>query len=152
VKITSGTADVTDRFSPGSYITLTDSEALNRPPFDVLPSGRVLSLVDPALSVGQIDDSRKLAQIIIRNGLVMNEAEGEHANLLDMLTLVIAASLPPALSDATPLVTATQEAWRATSTPTAFASATAAHQFVRYKKGIAQAAADAAAPLNLAGV
>jgi hypothetical protein len=152
VKITSGTTDVTDRFSPGSYITLTDSEALNRPPFDVLASGRVLSLADPGLSQGLIDDPRKLAQIIIRNGVVINEVEGERANLVDVMVLVIAAGLPPALSDATPIITATQEEWRATSTPTAFASATAAHQFVRYNKGIAQASADAAAPLNLAGV
>ena len=152
VQITSGTTDVTDRFSPGSYITLTDSEALNRPPFDVLASGRVLSLADPALSEGEINDSRKVAQIIIRNGVMINEVEGERANLVDMVALVIAAGLPPALSDATPLVTATQEEWSATSTPTAFASATAAHQFVRYNKGIAQPSADAAAPLNLAGV
>ena len=69
-----------------------------------------------------------------------------------MVTLVTAAGKPPALSDAKPLMTATQEDWTATSAPDAVPSATAAHQFVRYNAGIAQASADAAAPLNLAGV
>jgi hypothetical protein len=152
VTITNGTADVTDRFSPGSYITLTDSEALNRPPFDVLASGRVLSLVDPELSEGKIDDPRAVWQIIIRDGKPPAEAGGKYASLVDVMGLVIAASLPPALSDAKPLVTAGQEEWHVTSTPTVFASATAAHQFARYGTGIAQAAADAAAPLSLVGV
>ena len=65
MKVTDGTADVTERFSPGSYVTLTDAEALNRPPFDVLACGRVLSLADPALSEGQIDDARQVKQIVI---------------------------------------------------------------------------------------
>ena len=60
VKITGGTTDVTDRFSPGSYVTLTDAEALNRPPFDILACGRVLSLADPLLSEGKIDDPRQV--------------------------------------------------------------------------------------------
>ena len=68
--MTSGSADVTERFSPGTYITLTDSEALNRPPFDVLPSGRVLSLADPALSESAIPDTREVLQIVISNGVV----------------------------------------------------------------------------------
>ena len=152
VTITNGTADVTDRFSPGSYITLTDSEALNRPPFDVLASGRVLSLVDPELSEGKIDDPRAVRQIIIRDGGVVGEDDGLWASLVDVVALVIAARRAPALSDTKPLITATQEEWHATSTPTVFASATAAHQFVRYGTGVAQAAADAAAPLSMVGV
>lgn len=151
VKVTSGTADVTDRFSPGSYITLTDSEALNRPPFDVLASGRVLSFADPPLSEGKIDDPRQVKQIVISNGNKL-DVRGISLNLVDVVALVSAAGKPPALSDATPLITATQEVWRASSSMTEFASATAAHQFVRYNNGIAQAAADAAAPLSLAGV
>jgi hypothetical protein len=152
VKITTGTSDVTDRFSPGSYITLTDAEALNRQPFDVLVSGRVLSLADPALQEGAFEDKRKVNQIVIRNREEQSRTECPRANLADAVTLVIAAGLPPALSNATPLIAATQEVWRATSTASAFASGTAAHEFVRYNKGIAQASADAKAPLNLVGV
>jgi hypothetical protein len=152
VKITSGTTDVTDRFSPGSYITLTDSEAMNRPPFDVLASGRVLSLTDPPLSVDKIDDPRQVVQIVISNGTILDPVNGKGLNLADAVALVFAAGKAAALSDASPLVTAKQEEWRATSTPVAFESATAAHQHVRYNKGIAQPAADAASPLNLVGV
>jgi hypothetical protein len=153
VKISAGTIDVTDRFSPGSYVTLTDAESLNRPPFDIVACGRVLSLADPLLSEGKIDDTRRVAQIVIVGQEVKRkDADAAWADLGAATMLVTAARKPPALSDATPIITATQEVWRATSTPAAFASATAAHQFVRYNKGIAQAAADAAAPLNMAGV
>ena len=151
VKVTNGTGDVTERFSPGSYISLTDSEALNRPPFDVLPSGRVLSLTDPALSESKIPDAREVRQIVILGGVVY-DGVARSVDLVAMVTMVTAARQPPALSNGTPLITATQEVWTATTTGDAFSSATAAHQYVRYHAGIAQASADAAAPLNLAGV
>ena len=73
-------------------------------------------------------------------------------DLVAMVALVTAAGKPAALSNTTPLVTATQEAWTATSTPDTFSSPTAAHQFVRYHTGVAQASADTSAPLNMAGV
>lgn len=153
VKVTNGTQDVMDRFSPGSYITLTSSEALNRPPFDLLASGCVLSVVDPQLSEAKIPDSREVRQIVIKDGVFTDDNEnGTSGSLLHAVLLIGAAYKPPALSNATPLITAKQELWTATSTPDTFASATAAHQFVRYYSGIAQASADAAAPLNLAGV
>ena len=152
VKVTGGSADVTERFSPGTYITLSDAEALNRPPFDVLPSGRVLSLADPALSESAIPDARTVRQMTISNGVVSEGEKGRSVDLVAMVALVTAAGKPPALSNAAPLVTATQEVWTATSTASTFSSATAAHQFVRYNAGVAQASADAAAPLNMAGV
>jgi hypothetical protein len=153
VKVTNGTQDVMDRFSPGSYITLSSSEALNRPPFDLLVSGRVLSVVDPLLAESKIDDSREVRQIVISNGTVTIDGnDGKSASLLATVKLIDAARKPPALSDATPLITAKQEVWAVTSAADTFTSATAAHQFVRYHSGVAQASADAAAPLNLAGV
>jgi hypothetical protein len=153
VKVTSGNSDVTERFSPGTYINLSQAEALNRPPFDLLAAGRVLSLADPALSESMILDSREVSQIVIKDHVVVDDFDdGKSSNLLAMVELVSGARKPPALSDVTPLVTATQETWQATSAPGTFSSATAAHQFVRYHAGIAQASADAAAPLNLAGV
>jgi Family of unknown function (DUF6603) len=153
VKITNGTQDVLDRFSPGSYITLSSAEALNRPPFDLLASGCVLSVADGKLSESEIPDKRQVRQIVIIGGKVIDDKEGgTSGSLLAAVLLIDAAYKPPALSNATPLITAKQELWTATSTPDKFASATAAHQFVRYHSGIAQASADAAAPLNLAGV
>ncbi len=152
VKITNGSVDVTERFAPGTYISLSGSEALNRPPFDVLASGRVISVADPKPSESKILDTREVEQIVIRDGVPSLPVEALGVDLVAMVALVTAAGKPPALSDATPLVTAKQEVWAATSTPDAFDSATAAHQFVRYHAGVAQASADAAAPLNLAGV
>ncbi|MFP3590048.1 hypothetical protein SCB29_41540, partial [Paraburkholderia sp. SIMBA_055] len=65
VKVDGGSGDVTERFSPGSYITLTQAEALNRPPFDVLPAGRVLSLADPLLNANRTPEDREVEQIVI---------------------------------------------------------------------------------------
>ena len=152
VKINNSGDDATERFAPGTYISLSDSEALNRPPFDMLPSGRVISVGDPLLSESKIVDTRKVRQIVISDGVPSDRGETGAVDLLAIVTLVTAAGKAPALSDAKPLVTAHQETWTATSTPSTFASATAAHQFVRYHAGVAQASADAAAPLNLAGL
>ena len=118
----------------------------------MLPSGRVLSLADPPLSESAIPDAREVLQIIISNGVVTIGEKARSVDLVAMVALVTAAGKPPALSNAAPLVTATQEVWTATSTANTFSSATAAHQFVRYNAGVAQASADAAAPLNMAGV
>jgi hypothetical protein len=153
VTVSGGTRDVTERFSPGSYITLTDSEALSRPPFDVLPSGKVLSLADPALDANLTKDDRTVEQIVILGGkIVRNDPDGVRTSLAHIAALVAAAGRPPALSDGSPLVTAGSETWTATGTAQTFTSATAAHQFVRYHSGVALAATDAAAPVELAGV
>jgi len=152
VKMTNGDSEVTERFSPGTYITLSNAEALNRPPFDILAAGRIFSPADPPLGESQIDDPREVLQIVIKNHIASPRFDARLGNLSAMSALVTAAGKPPALSNATPLVTATQEVWTATGAPGTFASATAAHQFVRYQSGVAQPAADAASPLNLAGV
>jgi hypothetical protein len=153
VKMTNGDGEITERFSPGTYITLSNAEALNRPPFDVLAAGRTFSPPDPPLIASKIDDPREILQIVIKKRVPLGRLlEARQGSLAAMAALVTAAGKPPALSNATPIVTATQEVWTATGAPGTFASATAAHQFVRYQSGVAQPAADAAKPLNLAGV
>jgi hypothetical protein len=153
VKVTGGSRDVTERFSPGSYITLTQAEALNRPPFDVLPAGRVLSLADPLLAANQTQESREVEQIVIIGGTIVSAHPNARLTALGELSaLVAAAGRAPALSSATPLITATSETWTASSSAELFTSATAAHQFARYNSGIALASADAAVPVNLGGV
>jgi hypothetical protein len=153
VKVTGGRRDVTERFSPGSYITLTQSEALNRPPFDVLPAGRVLSLADPPLAANETKEPREVEQIVIIGGEIVSEhPNGKLTSLVEIAALVAAAGQPPALSNAKPMVTATGETWTASSSAETFTSATAAHQFVRHHSGIALASTDAAAPVDLAGV
>jgi hypothetical protein len=155
VKVTGGTRDVSERFSPGSYITLTQSEALNRPPFDVLPSGRVLSMADPPLTANLTDEKREVEQIVIIGGTILRAGVNAKMTVLaEISALVAAAGRSPALSSATPMVTATGETWKATGSPDSFSSATAAHQFTRYSKNksVALASTDAAAAVNLAGV
>jgi hypothetical protein len=153
VKMTNGDGEITERFSPGTYITLSSAEALNRPPFDVLAAGRIFSPADPALGASPIHDPRTIEQIVIKNrNLAARYLNAKQVNLVAMAALVTAAGRPPALSNAKSLVTANQEIWTATGAPGNFASATAAHQFVRYQSGVAQPVADAAKPLNLAGV
>ena len=112
----------------------------------------MISPADGVPSEEAIPDPRKIAQIVIRYGVMSVEGEGQPVGLAAASALVIAAGNLPALSDTAALVTAKQEEWTATRTTETFASASAAHQFVRYNKGVAQAAADAAAPLDLAGV
>lgn len=153
VKVSGGSNDVTERFSPGTYITLTQSEALNRPPFDVLPSGRVLSLVDPALGVNRTGEEREVEQLVIIGGAPLGVGVNAKLTALKGIsTLVTAAGQAPALSNATPMIVATSETWTASSTPETFTSATAAHQFARYNKGIALAATDVAAAVSLVGI
>ena len=151
VKVSGTGADVTERFSPGSYIDLTGAEGLNRPPFDVLPAGRVVTLTDPALNSFPTQvDKRKVRQIVIKDNSQFPEQIGAVLNLAHIAGLTEAAGKPPALSNNSPMVTANREAW--TAGAASFGSATAAHQAARYGGGIALAAADAADPVNLAGV
>ena len=157
VKVLTPGNDVSERFSPGSYMDLTAAEALNRPPFDLLASGRVLSLPDPPLtSFPSTDDNRTMRQIVIKGSHRMPEgallALNQMFDLSHMAALTDAARRPPALSDPSPLITADQETWKTTAGAATFTSATAAHQFARYNGTVAVAAEDAKAPVSLAGV
>lgn len=153
VIVTTPGNDVTERFSPGSYVTLTDAEALNRPPFDVLAAGRELSLTDPP-PVGALPDGRAVRQIVISSGATAEIAglRLEVSALAAMAAMTEAARRPPALSDTSALVTAQPEEWTTVAGGTSFTSATAAHQFARYHDTLAVPAVDAAAPVSLVGV
>jgi hypothetical protein len=145
--------DATERFSPGSYANLTDAEALNRPPFDVLASGRVLSLPDPPLTAfANTPEDRHVHQIVIREKHRADAVAGVLFDLSHMAAITAAARRPPALSDASPLVTTLQEAWTTASGADAFTSATAAHQFARYHGTVAVTVSDVKAPVSLMGV
>ncbi|WP_412544410.1 DUF6603 domain-containing protein [Longispora sp. K20-0274] len=141
--------DATERFAPGAYVNLTDAEALHRPPFDVLCCGRELTPPDPGPS-GPVEDKRLVDQIVIHDNVELSRGNAARHVLDHVASLVDAAGKPPALSDTTPLVTALPEAWTATGSP--FANATAAHQHARHHGGVALSVADAANPITLAGV
>lgn len=156
-----GGPDVTDRFSPGSYVNLSGSEALNRPPFDTLPSGRVLGLADPTLDAfPHLDDPRHVRQIVVKvhpdgtNEVI--DGKGKHLDLTHIAALTTAARLAPATSDRPPLVTALPEPW-VVAAPSGIqgdlASATAAYQEARHGvvRGVAVPMADVGA-IDLAGV
>lgn len=149
---------VTDRFSPGSYCDLTDAEALNRPPYDVLPAGRELSLADPP-PVGAVDDPRHVRQIVItkahpqdRGPGLLSEIAGIAFDLGAMSALTDAARRPPVLSDTTGLVSVQPGQWTSLAGGEGFSSATAAHQFARHHDTVAVATVDAAAPVAMAGL
>jgi hypothetical protein len=151
--ITGAGAELSDRFAPGSYITLTAAEALNRPPFDVLPAGRVLTGADPPFAVfPQKPDPRTVKQIVIRSGVRHDPVAGARFDITALTGMVAAAGRPPALSDPSPMVRAAAETWTTTASGAAFDSATAAHQSARHRGGVALAAVDAADPVDLAGV
>jgi hypothetical protein len=143
---------VAARFSPGSYTTLTQSEALVRPPFDVLESGKVLSFADPDPNrADNQPDDRKVRQIVIIDRAIRDSGSGLRLDLSAIATLTGASRLPPTLGDASPLVVVHREKW-ATTAGDSFESATGAYQSAKYLRVTALAAADAAAPVELVGV
>jgi len=154
IVVTPGTA-VPDSFSPGSYCTLTSAEALHRPPFDILTAGVALLPAAAALAPDVVDD-RSVDVIVILGGKQQDPLRSTRTDVAWLTELVMSSRRGPALSDATPLVTATREEW-ATVVPwggssKGYTSATTAHQFARQQGGVAVAAADADATVSLAGV
>jgi len=146
-----------ERFSPGSYCTLTSAEALNRPPFDILTCGVALSPAAAPAAPNKTDD-RLVDVIVIVGGVRVGRNDGVRVDLGAVADLVAGSHAAPALSDKAPMVTATRETW-ATVEPggaaaTGHASATSAHQFARQRgsRAVAVADADAEAPVELAGV
>lgn len=144
---------VAERFAPGHYCNLNEAEQLNRPPFDVLDAGVVLSSGPPHRSVAQ-DDQRKVDLVVILPGLE-HEQIAERTDLRAIAHLVAASHRPPALGNTAQLIQAAREVWT-TVPPTDFASytsATAAHAFARGNSaGGAVPMADLLSPVDLSGV
>jgi len=143
-------AAVMDSFSPGSFCNLTDAEALNRPPFDTLQSGVVLS-PPAAAPASSKDDNREIDLVVIRDRLPLDAVATVAFDLASLSALVGAASRPPALSAMAPLVVAHAQKWRTPNSPVEYDSATHAHQIGRFAGG-ALAREDALAHVDLAGV
>jgi hypothetical protein len=143
-------APVRERFSPGSFCNLSQSEALSRPPFDVLQAGVVLA--PPAAAVApDHEDDRTVDLIVIRNRQRATAFPSAPFDLSAVADLVTAAGRPPALSVMGPLVVAHEQQWRVLGSPEDYDSATHAHQVAR-GAGAALAREDAMAPVALAGV
>ncbi|MCT9073573.1 DUF6603 domain-containing protein [Cupriavidus gilardii] len=144
---------VLERFAPGHYCNLNEAEQLNRPPFDVLDAGVVLSGGPPHDSAAQNDD-RKVDLVVILPGLEYKKI-AQRTDLRAIAHLVAASHRPPALGNTAQLIHAAREVWT-TVPPTEFASytsATAAHAFARHNStGGAVPIADLLSPVNLSGV
>ena len=155
VEQTSGSDDL---FAPGSFITLTEAEALNRPAYEQLPAGVVAS--------GGADVSGKTAPQAARPDQY-RKVRDEPWGVLDpalmmaqefpgiLLAMVAARDAPSAVATLVPLVTVDSEAWVSTSDGAVHASATGAHQAAKVSgqtKAFAVAAADIAAPVALGGL
>ncbi|MEL1264431.1 DUF6603 domain-containing protein [Pseudoxanthomonas putridarboris] len=148
-------AAVKDRFSPGSYCTLTQSEALNRPPFDLLDAGLEPALA-PAPSAPMMTDDSKVKVVVVMGEQSHPPLFSGRFDLTIASLLVDASRGPPALSSDKALVTATRETWThiGTGTGVSFDSATAAHQAAKRwpRMTAAVAYADASAPVDLSGI
>jgi hypothetical protein len=152
------TAGTDDLFAPGSFITLSQAEALNRPAFEQLPGGVVSAggadLTGPAKPQSTTHQVfRKVrGEAVVPLGLFALEVLALPGVLLAMIA---ARDSTPALSDRSPLVSAGDESWLTSSDGAAWPSATAAHQAVRTggdPSAFAVAEKDFAGPVVLAGL
>ncbi|MEO7784356.1 MAG: DUF6603 domain-containing protein [Terracoccus sp.] len=146
-----------DLFAPGSFITLTQSEALNRPAFEQLPAGVVSAGGADLLGTTRPQTMKPQVFRKVRDegwttlGLLLFSA----LDLPGILSGMVAdRDATPAAATRTPLVTVGPEEWT-TSDGAAHASATAAHQAVRSdpdRMAFAATAGDVGFPVALAGL
>ncbi len=152
------TSELDDLFAPGQFISLSQAEALNRPPFENLPAGVVsaggAALVGPSAAQDTHPDEYR-------------KVRGENHSRLAASTIsalafpdILLAMLgdrdaPPAVATRTPMVSVTAPSWVNSADGVIRASATAAFQAARISgdpNAFATAAADAASPVAMAGV
>jgi hypothetical protein len=150
---TSGTDDL---FAPGSFITLSQAEALNRPAFEDLPGGVVSSGGDDLEGPAQPQPTKPQVFRKVRGEewLALGSASAL-AFPACLLGMTAARDRPPALATTAALVTAANEQWVSTYDDQTYPSATAAHQSIRAAgnpASVALPAADLAHAVVLAGV
>ena len=152
------TAEVDDLFAPGSFITLSNAEALNRPPFDNLPAGVV--------SAGGADlhpQPKSQTEKHLEYRKVRGEAWGDLGSATSvarelpgsLLAMMAARDATPVVATTKALVTVTAESWVSTGDGNVHPSATAAHQAAKYsgRAGAhAIATADLMAAVSLGGL
>ncbi|MFO1415280.1 MAG: DUF6603 domain-containing protein [Burkholderiales bacterium] len=153
VSVPGAFATVPGLFSPGSYHTLTSSEALNRPAFDLLDAGVALSVAGQKSGPGKTI-AADVAMIRRVHGQPADDCRKHpsFAFAAHVLGMLAARDATPVATSDGARVTVTHETWR-TADGGAFDSATAAHQHVRHGGGgIALADADFARPMSMAGL
>ena len=107
------------RLRPGSFLTLSDAEKVNRRPFEDLPAGRTLTPADPAVETfPQVVEDQEVRQIVIDTRTGRLPQVPGRLRVLDHLGAVVdAARAEPALSDLTPVLSAQREQWAGARRP-----------------------------------
>ena len=127
------TSGVGDLFAPGSFITLTQAEALNRPAFEQLPAG-VVSAGGPDLVGGSRPQTSKPTVFRkVRGEVLLAFAFAGTALELPgiLMSMVAARDATPVLATTAPQVGVGSETWVSTHDGAAHDSATGAHQAAR---------------------
>lgn len=155
--VTSAGTPVTSMFSPGSFLTLSQSEALTKPAFEQLVSGVVLAFAaKPGSAPDIVTDDRSVRQIVLYQGLEVSDLTSLTRLLLaDTVSIIAASQAPPALSSDTALIAAHTERWVSVpgDPPTPQDSATAAYRYsASWVGGYAVAETDLLDPVDLTGV
>ncbi|NEW28854.1 DUF6603 domain-containing protein [Nocardia cyriacigeorgica] len=154
---TSAGTPVTSMFAPGSFLSLSQSEALTKPAFEPLVSGVILAFsAKPGSAPDIVPDNRSVRQIVLYQGLeVSNLASLTRLLLADTVAIIAASQAPPALGSDTALITARSERWVSVpgDPPTPRDSATAAYRYsASWVGGYAVPETDLIDPVDLTGV
>jgi hypothetical protein len=144
-----------DLFSPGSYITLTQSQALAAPSYELLPSG--LSVAAGATLDGHNSTVGKKPQLLRKvrgEGLPLKFAvEGVLVALPDgLLCMVQDRDRRACVADREARVSAMGGSWKTIGDGATYGSATQAVRASTLGAGPALTAADAARPIAIAGL
>ncbi|MGZ8736296.1 MAG: DUF6603 domain-containing protein [Nocardioides sp.] len=143
---------VSDRFAPGSFITLTAAESLNGPTYDVLPAGvKLHGATSRGAATPRGAQMTVLRKVKGEPGLSTGANQGFLAFSASVLRMVAERDRPAAVASELVAVTASPSPWVTTS-GTTHASHTQAFQEARHTNAVVLAAADAARPISIPGV
>jgi Family of unknown function (DUF6603) len=152
------TGGVKELFAPGSFITLTKAEALNRPAFEQLPAGVVSSGGPDATGKALPQATKPVEYRKVRGeewGLIGPSLLAAHDHPGIVLAMIAARDAPSAVATTAPLVTVGVESWVSTHDGAVHEHATGAFQAARLSAGAAAfavAESDVARPAALAGL
>jgi hypothetical protein len=146
------TTPVKDQFAPGSFITLTESEALNGPTYDLLPAGVAMGGQTLQGNGKPRDvDVTVLRKVRGEKKMSPEPDQGIFVFSSALLAMVASRDLPPVVASTQVAVTMTAQVW-ATTSGTTHESATQAMQHARLNgAGVALHAADLARPVSVGG-
>jgi hypothetical protein len=145
-----------ERFAPGSFITLTQAQALASPTYDLLPSGVVVGAGAPLNGNEKAsDDQPKLLRKVRGEGQPFQPREPSGVSAAfpgGLLIMIHDRDRRAAVADRDVRVVAAESIWVTTDDGATHASATQAVRASMLGGGAALAAADAASPIVMQGL